>query len=955
MALRDLVVRMMMVWVCFSVSVGYAGQPFYQQIDQIIERDADTPPAQIVDDATYLRRLSLDLLGTIPSTDEVRAFIDDKTPDKRVRIVDQFLSHPRFNQNMATFLDVMLMERRPVKHVKADKWRAYLVESMASEKPYNQMVAELLAADGVDPNQRSLARFYLGREAESHLITNDISRILLGRNLQCAQCHNHPDVDDYMQDEYYGLHAFVSRSYLFTDKQKKTFVAEKADGDTVYKSVFQPSKISYYAKPRIIGGKVVDEPKFPVGESYDVQPAKDVRPVPKFSLRKQLAQQLSGTKNKTFAANFANRVWAHLMGRGLVEPVDFHHASNPPSHPELLDRLADSFTDSGYDIRSLIREIALSNTYQRAVDPVDLIERRAEPLAAELPKLKLAKAALEGKIQESGKKLDEAEDVLIEKAKAQNAVADEVAKLKAAVVAAEKAVVTERANKAKTGKDIEANKANIQTLQDAVAKSNAAVKLLKDDKAVTPAVKAFQARIDEFGKQIETLTKKLATHDKTIADAVAKHAKASKPVDDAQPKLKQVDDEVAKVQAGIDQILATQAVHQHALARTERRLETIQAVIDFKTHRQAIAAGTAKLGALRDALPKLRNEVQALSTQLASQRTALQQAQSAATAKLQQFQTALASHTQPVQQSNSAIQAFVAEAAKQPEAVGVDRLVALRSQAKHATERWQALAELLAKESGPTSSHLQQVAKLNEAVTALTKQLAGAKSRLVDCESQLAALPAKIATDQEAAAVARRTMIPALARELSVRPMKALTPEQFAWSMMQSLGLMDSYERSAKAELDKERKANAAKEAGKGVKIDESKLPPITPTMIEQRLNTKIAGQVNSFVRLYGAAGGQPQDIFFATAEQALFIANGSTVQSWLRPSGNNLANRLLKAESSADFANDLYLSLLTRLPHADEIKQIDTYLKDRKDDRQTAVQEIVWAMLASTEFRFCN
>ncbi len=187
-------------------------------------------------------------------------------------------------------------------------------------------------------------------------------------NLECAQCHDHPIVSDYVQEYYYGLYAFLNRSYMYTDKKQgnKAVFAEKAEGDVTFKSVFEPDKGEMKTGPRLPGGAASAEPAFEKGKEYEVPPADGVRPVPKYSRRAQLAATLPSAADAPFRRNIANRLWAVMMGRGLVEPLELQHSENPPSHPELLELLADHFAAMKFDIRAFLRELALSETYQRS-------------------------------------------------------------------------------------------------------------------------------------------------------------------------------------------------------------------------------------------------------------------------------------------------------------------------------------------------------------------------------------------------------------------------------------------------------------------------------------------------------------------------------------------------------------------------------------------------------------
>src|SRR5262249_24382962 len=159
-------------------------------------------------DAEFLRRVSLDLNGTIPTAAEVRGFLADGSADRREQFVDRLLARPAYARRMAQHLDVTLMDRRKDAKVARDAWEQFLRTSLEQNKPYDQIVREILSADGSDANNRGPAKFYLDRNFESTVVARDIGRLFLGRDLRCAQCHDHPLVDDYKQEHFYGLLAF---------------------------------------------------------------------------------------------------------------------------------------------------------------------------------------------------------------------------------------------------------------------------------------------------------------------------------------------------------------------------------------------------------------------------------------------------------------------------------------------------------------------------------------------------------------------------------------------------------------------------------------------------------------------------------------------------------------------------------------------------------------------------
>lgn len=371
--------------ICVLISTlapAWAETPLHERIDSLIAagfEGYESQAAPLADDAEFLRRACLDLRGCIPTAVEVRAFLADKSPGKREKLIDSLLASPDYARRMTHHFDVLLNERRKDVKVTRAEWEKYLHDTFASNKPYDAFVREILSADGVDPEKRAPAKFFLDRDFEPNLVTRDISRLFLGRNLQCAQCHDHPIVEAYKQEHYFGIYAFLNRSYLFPKANLPTAViAEKAEGDVNFMSVFDKTKTQKFTTPHMPGGKPIAEPKLEKGKEYTVAPTKPtIRPVPVFSRRAQLAVSL--TAERDFARAAVNRFWAYMQGRGIVHPLDFDHPENPPSHPELLDVMTDEFIAHKFDVKWLLREIALSKTYQRSsVVPVDLKEAPAD-------------------------------------------------------------------------------------------------------------------------------------------------------------------------------------------------------------------------------------------------------------------------------------------------------------------------------------------------------------------------------------------------------------------------------------------------------------------------------------------------------------------------------------------------------------------------------------------------
>lgn len=357
-----------------ATSSAPTSDPLHVQIDRLIA--AKFPKfasfqAPLTSDAEFLRRISLDLTGNVPSVNATRQFLADHDPQKRARLIDALLSSADHARHLANVFDVIYMRRIKTDNIPSKDWKDYLQQSFAENKPYDQLAREILSADGSDPKTHCRARFYVDRQGEMNEITRDVGRIFLGADLECAQCHDHPQIDDFRQEHYYGLAAFFIRASLYRSKDRQFMLAEKADGEVSFESVFDiRDKVSHgpqTTKPKLFDGPAIAEPTFAkADERYLVKPGKDVRPVPKFSRLGGIAQVITAPENARFARTAANRLWAVLMGRGIVDPVDLDHSFNPPSHPELLDALTQSLARNKYNIRDFIREIALSQTYQRS-------------------------------------------------------------------------------------------------------------------------------------------------------------------------------------------------------------------------------------------------------------------------------------------------------------------------------------------------------------------------------------------------------------------------------------------------------------------------------------------------------------------------------------------------------------------------------------------------------------
>lgn len=294
-------------------------------------------------DSDFLRRVSLDLIGTLPTPVEVRAFLADPNPNKRQKIVEDLLSRPEYVDYWTLqWGDILRGTRNALGEKGLVAFHQWLRNSVARNKPWNHLARELVLAQGSMLDDGAANYFRASETPETMAETT--AQVFLGVRMQCAKCHNHP-YERWTQTQYYQLAAFYARV--------RTKNGEAADERIVY-----TVNSGDVAHPRT---------KQPV-----VPTALDAAPLPanyEGDRRKALADWLTNPKNPFFAKIIVNRVWKHLMGQGLVEPVDDMRVTNPPTNAALLDWLAKDFVRHGYDLKYLIRTIVASEAYQRSAIP----------------------------------------------------------------------------------------------------------------------------------------------------------------------------------------------------------------------------------------------------------------------------------------------------------------------------------------------------------------------------------------------------------------------------------------------------------------------------------------------------------------------------------------------------------------------------------------------------------
>jgi hypothetical protein len=323
---------------------------------------AGTHPAPLADDPSIVRRLTLDLLGRIPTASEVRAFVESTDPDKRPKLVDRLIASSGFARHEADSLDSMMMAGF------RSSLREYLGPACRDNRPWDKVFREVMAANESDPGLKGSSEFLKARSKDADKLTTDVSSIFFGVNVSCAKCHDHPLVDDWKQDHYYGMKSFLDRTYVVGN-----FVAEHGYGSVKFKTTEGDEKKARFlflnGREVEVGG--LDEPSGDVkkAEKQKADEAKkknEAPPAPEISARAKLVETALDPSNRDFFSKaITNRLWHRFYGQGLVMPLDQMHSENPPSHPELLDWLARDLVDHGYDLRRLTRGLVLSQAYAR--------------------------------------------------------------------------------------------------------------------------------------------------------------------------------------------------------------------------------------------------------------------------------------------------------------------------------------------------------------------------------------------------------------------------------------------------------------------------------------------------------------------------------------------------------------------------------------------------------------
>ena len=304
------------------------------------------PPSSPCDDSTFLRRVTLDIAGRIPTMEEAKEFLADNSPDKRAKAIDRLLDEPGYAHHFANKWTVLLRNKRS-RYDGARvtfAFRDWIYNAMKQNVPYDQFVKKIITASG-ESNINPAVLWYRGFKNDKDFVvepkekSEDFAQLFLGVRISCAQCHHHP-FDQWSRKDYSGLTAFFSGLKIKPGATKDELVMIREKKENKFND----------EGPKPLGGDEVKMSKY-----------QD----PRFAL----ADWMTKKKNPYFAKALVNRYWKQFFGRGLVDPIDDMRKTNPPSHPELLDELAQYFIDNNFDLKALVRLICNSQTYQLCSDP----------------------------------------------------------------------------------------------------------------------------------------------------------------------------------------------------------------------------------------------------------------------------------------------------------------------------------------------------------------------------------------------------------------------------------------------------------------------------------------------------------------------------------------------------------------------------------------------------------
>lgn len=348
-----------------------------KQLDQIIDKalaDSKVPASAQSDDAEFARRLSLDLRGRITTPDRLAKFIADKDPAKRQKLIEDFLDDPEYGEHFGIIWYHRLVKKTMDNgQIISNKFESWIADEFNKNTPWDQLVRQIIMAEG-ERDKNPTTVFYLAHsegnkqpEVQPARVVATMSQMFMGVRLECCECHNHPFDDGLKQKDFWGVAAFFEGMHA-------SHTAKKDEGTPTITEKFTKGKprrrqLEGQREPAPFGEIVIpdtngktEKARFLHGETPALSQSKSPRTI--------FLDWLTSKENPYFARGMANKMWANFMGKGIVEPVDDMRDLSKATHPELLELLAQEFTNSGYDVKHLIRCIVSSQVYQRTSKPL---------------------------------------------------------------------------------------------------------------------------------------------------------------------------------------------------------------------------------------------------------------------------------------------------------------------------------------------------------------------------------------------------------------------------------------------------------------------------------------------------------------------------------------------------------------------------------------------------------
>jgi hypothetical protein len=333
-------------------------RPVHNVIDELVDKKLKAirvQPSDVCDDATFVRRIHLDLTGLPPTSDAVRKFLDDKRPMKvkRDELIDKLLVDPAAVDHWTNkWCDLLQVNRKFLGEPGAKAFRDWVKMSVRSNKPYDQFAYEVLTGSGSNIANPPASYYKILRTPDA--VMENTTQLFLAIRFNCNKCHDHP-FERWTQDQYYQMTAFFAQIDRKEDPKYKgqRIGGTAVEGATPLAEIIADAKAGEVKHDRT---GAITPPAFPYRHAGT--------PPDTLTRREQIAKWITSPENPYFAKNFVNRMWSYLTGVGIIEPVDDFRAGNPPTNPELLDRLTADFIASKFDVRTLVRTICQSRTYQ---------------------------------------------------------------------------------------------------------------------------------------------------------------------------------------------------------------------------------------------------------------------------------------------------------------------------------------------------------------------------------------------------------------------------------------------------------------------------------------------------------------------------------------------------------------------------------------------------------------